>query len=54
MDDDETNVDALVYNVPMMKTIVSENIVIGALAGIGLMVLIVLFVYVVKRIMRDE
>jgi flagellar biogenesis protein FliO len=38
----------------MMKTIASENIVIGTLAGIGLMVLIVLFVYVVKRIMRDE
>lgn len=38
----------------MMKEIASENIVIGALAGIGLMVLIVLFVYVVKRIMRDE
>jgi hypothetical protein len=38
----------------MVKTIASENIVIGTLAGIGLMVLIVLFVYVVKRIMRDE
>jgi flagellar biogenesis protein FliO len=38
----------------MMKEIASENIVIGTLAGIGLMVLIVLFVYVVKRIMRDE
>jgi flagellar biogenesis protein FliO len=38
----------------MMEEIASENIVIGALAVIGLMVLIVLFVYVVKRIMRDE
>jgi hypothetical protein len=37
-----------------MKTIATENIVIGTLAGIGLMVLIVLFVYVVKRLMRDE
>lgn len=37
-----------------MKTIATENIVIGTLAGIGLLVLIVLFVYVVKRLMRDE
>lgn len=37
-----------------MKAIGSENIIIGTLAVIGLMVLIVLFVYVVKRIMRDE
>jgi len=38
----------------MMKTMATENIVIGMLAGIGLVVLLVLFVYVVKRIMRDE
>ena len=38
----------------MMKEIASENIVIGTLAGIGSVVLIVLFVYVVKRIMREE
>ncbi len=37
-----------------MNTIATENIVIGTLAGIGLVVLIVLCVYVVKRIMRDE
>ncbi len=37
-----------------MKAIATENIVIGTLAGIGLVVLIVLFVYVVKRIMREE
>lgn len=37
-----------------MKEIATENIVIGTLAGIGLVVLIVLFIYVVKRIMRDE
>mgnify|MGYP001574166945 CR=1 FL=1 len=37
-----------------MKAIATENIVIGTLAVIGLVVLIVLFVYVVKRIMRDE
>jgi flagellar biogenesis protein FliO len=37
-----------------MKVIATENIIIGSLAGIGLVVLIVLFVYVVKRIMREE
>jgi flagellar biogenesis protein FliO len=37
-----------------MKAIATENLVIGTLAGIGLVVLILLFVYVVKRIMRDE
>ena len=42
------------YNGLVMKTIATENIVIGTLAGIGLVVLIVLFVYVVKRIMKDE
>ena len=30
------------------------NIVIGALAGIGVLVLLVMFVYIVKRIMREE
>jgi len=37
-----------------MNTIATENIVIGALAGIGVIVLLVMFVYVVKRIMREE
>ena len=37
-----------------MNTIATENIVIGALAGIGVLVLLVMFVYVVKRIMREE
>ncbi len=37
-----------------MKAIETENIVIGTLADIGLLVLIVLFVYVVQRLMRDE
>lgn len=32
----------------------TENIVIGVLASIGVVVLIVLFVYVVKQIMRHE
>jgi len=38
----------------VIKTIATENIVIGVLAGIGLVVLLVMFVYVVKRIMRNE
>jgi len=37
-----------------MKVIATENIVIGTLAVIGVFVLLVLFVYVVKQIMRDE
>ena len=37
-----------------MKTIATENIAIGVLVGIGVVVLLVLFVYVVKRIMREE
>ena len=37
-----------------MRAIATENIVIGTLAGIGLVVLIVMFVYVVKQIMRKE
>jgi hypothetical protein len=37
-----------------MKVIATENIVIGTLAGIGVIVLLVMFVYVVKQIMRNE
>ena len=37
-----------------MKAIATENIVIGTLAGIGVVVLLVMFVYIVKRIMREE
>jgi flagellar biogenesis protein FliO len=37
-----------------MNTIATENIVIGTLAGIGVIALLVMFVYVVKRIMREE
>lgn len=44
----------VLYNGPVMKAIATENLVIGTLAGIGLVVLILLFAYVVKRIMRDE
>ena len=37
-----------------MKAIATENIVIGTLAGIGVIVLLVMFVFIVKRIMREE
>ena len=37
-----------------MNTIATGNIVIGTLAGIGVLVLLVMFVYVVKQIMRNE
>jgi hypothetical protein len=33
-----------------MKEIATENLVIGVFAGLGVVVLIVLFVYVVKQI----
>jgi hypothetical protein len=42
------------YTGPMMNAIATENIVIGALAGIGVIVLLVMFVFIVKRIMREE
>ena len=38
----------------MMNAIDTENIVIGTLAGIGVIVLVVMVVFVVKRIMREE
>ena len=44
----------MLYNGPVINTIATENIVIGTLAGIGVIVLLVMFVYVVKRIMREE
>jgi len=44
----------VLYNGPVMNTIATENIVIGTLAGIGVIALLVMFVYVVKRIMREE
>jgi len=37
-----------------METIATENIVIGALAGIGVLVLLVMFVYVVRKIFKRE
>jgi hypothetical protein len=42
------------YNGRMLNAIAAENIVIGTLAGIGVIVLLVMFVYVVKQIMRKE
>jgi len=44
----------MLYNGPVMKAIATENIVIGTLAGIGVIVLLVMFVFIVKRIMREE
>jgi flagellar biogenesis protein FliO len=37
-----------------MNEIATENIVIGVLASIGVIALLVMFVYIVKRIMREE
>lgn len=44
----------MLYNGPVINTIATGNIVIGTLAGIGVIVLLVMFVYIVKRIMREE
>jgi flagellar biogenesis protein FliO len=44
----------MLYNGPVMNAIATENIVIGVLASIGVLVLLVMFVYIVKRIMREE
>jgi hypothetical protein len=44
----------MLYNGPVMKAIATENIVIGTLAGIGVIALLVMFVFIVKRIMREE
>ena len=37
-----------------METIEVANIVIGALAGIGVVVLLVVFVYVVRQVLKKE
>ena len=37
-----------------METVETENLVIGALAGIGVLVLLVMFVYVVKLVFKKE
>jgi hypothetical protein len=38
----------------MLNAIATENIVIGTLAGLGVIVLVVMVVFVVKRIVRGE
>ena len=38
----------------MLHAIATENVVIGTLAGIGVIVLLVMLVFIVRRIMREE
>ena len=38
----------------MMNAIATENIVIGTLAGIGVVVLLVMFVYVVRQMFSQK
>jgi len=38
----------------MMNTIATENIVIATLAGIGVLVLLVMFVYVVRQMFSQK
>ena len=44
----------MLYNGPVMNEIATENIVIGVLASICVIAQLVMFVYIVKRIMREE
>jgi hypothetical protein len=44
----------MLYNGPVMNTIATENIVIGTLAGIGVLVLLVMFVYVVRLMFSQK
>ena len=44
----------MLYNGPVMNTIATENIVIGSLAGIGVLVLLVMFVYVVRQMFSQK
>ena len=44
----------MLYNEPVMKAIATENIVIGTLAGIGVLVLLVMFIYVVRLMFKKE
>jgi hypothetical protein len=37
-----------------MESVATENLVIGALAGIGVLVLLVMFVYVVRQVFKKE
>lgn len=45
---------SMLYNGPVMNAIATENIVIGTLAGLGVLVLLVLFVYVARQILKKE
>jgi hypothetical protein len=44
----------VLYNGPVMNTMATENIVIGTLAGIGVLVLLVMFVYVVRQMFSQK
>ena len=44
----------MLYNGPVMKVIATENIIIGTLAGIGVIVLLVMFVYVVRQMFSQK
>ena len=48
------NDTGVVYNDPLMETVETENIIIGVLASIGVLVLIILFVYVVRQVLKKE
>ena len=44
----------MLYNGPVMNTTATENIVIGTLAGIGVLVLLVMVVFVVRQMFKKE
>jgi len=44
----------MLYNGPVMNTIATENIVIGTLAGIGVLVLLVMVVYLVRQMFSQK
>lgn len=55
MGDDQTSVDRVImtwlrYNGGEMKEMTTGDLAIGVFAGLGVVVLLVLFVYVVKQI----
>ncbi|HSL04441.1 MAG TPA: hypothetical protein VK901_13005 [Nitrospiraceae bacterium] len=45
---------SMLYNGQMMNAIATENIVIGTLAGLGVLVLLVMFVYVVRQMFSQK
>ena len=45
---------SLLYNGLVMNAIATENIVIGVLASIGVLVLLVMVVYVVRQMFKKE